>query len=38
MMSQLKRATVYFVLYSIEEAGSSVTVVKAGHRRDVYRD
>ena len=27
----------YRILYSIDDAGSEVTVVKIGHRRDVYR-
>jgi len=27
----------YRILYSIDDAGRSVTVVKIGHRRDVYR-
>jgi mRNA interferase RelE/StbE len=27
----------YRVLYSIEDAAQTVTVVKVGHRRDVYR-
>jgi mRNA interferase RelE/StbE len=27
----------YRILYSIDDAASTVTVVKIGHRRDVYR-
>ena len=27
----------YRVLYSIDDAGTTVTIVKIGHRRDVYR-
>lgn len=27
----------YRILYSVDDAGSNVTVVKIGHRRDVYR-
>jgi mRNA interferase RelE/StbE len=27
----------YRILYSVDDAGSEVTVVKIGHRRDVYR-
>ena len=27
----------YRVLYSIDDGGQTVTVVKIGHRRDVYR-
>jgi mRNA interferase RelE/StbE len=27
----------YRVLYSIQDAGATVTIVKIGHRREVYR-
>ena len=27
----------YRVLYSIQDAGTTVTIVKVGHRREVYR-
>ena len=27
----------YRVLYSIQDAGTTVTIVKAGHQREVYR-
>jgi len=31
------RQSDYRILYSVDDSGSEVTVVKIGHRRDVYR-
>ncbi len=32
------RQGAYRILYLIEDAGSTVTIVKIGHRREVYRN